>query len=205
MSSTLYKKDLGLITACVQGDPEGWNAFIDAYGRLIRATVLKLFRIQFVPRSDVEDIENHVYEKLLEDGCRRLTAWRGRAKFSTYLVQVVRNLVLDHLKKESRGPRVTFVDDLSKFPDESDHPLDREIQRERTKLLHKAIRELSPKQALIMSLRLKGKTLREIADITNRPIGTISVENSRALEKLRKSLKELAEDGEGEATPGKKK
>ncbi|MCH8205301.1 MAG: sigma-70 family RNA polymerase sigma factor [Candidatus Hydrogenedentes bacterium] len=205
MSSTLYKKDLCLITACVEGDPEGWNRFIDAYGRLIRATVLKLFRVQFAPRSDVEDIENYVYEKLLEDGCRRLSSWRGRAKFSTYLVQVVRNLVIDHLKKENRGPRVTLTDDLSKFPDESDHPLDRELQRERKELLHKAIQELPPNQALIMCLRLKGKTLREIADITNRPVGTISVENSRALEKLRVAMKELADDEEIDATSGEKK
>ena len=205
MSSTLYKKDLCLITACMEGDPEGWNRFIDAYGRLIRATVLKLFRVQFAPRSDVEDIENYVYEKLLEDGSRRLSAWRGRAKFSTYLVQVVHNLVIDHLKKENRGPRVTLTDDLSKFPDESDQPLDRELQREREELLHKAIQELPPHQALIMCLRLKGKTLREIADITNRPVGTISVQNSRALEKLRTVMKELADDEEIDDTSGEKK
>lgn len=205
MSSTFYKKDLCLITACVEGDPEGWTRFIDAYGRLIRATVLKLFRIQFAPRSEVEDIENHVYEKLLEDGCRRLSSWRGRAKFSTYLVQVVRNLVIDHLRKENRGPRVTLMDDLSKFPDEQDHPLDRELEHERKELLHKAIQELPPNQALIMCLRLKGKTLRKIADITNRPVGTISVENSRALEKLRAAMKELADDEEIDSTSGEKK
>lgn len=205
MSSTLSKKDLWLITACVEGDPEGWNRFIDAYGRLIRATVLKLFRVQFTPRSDAEDIENYVYEKLLEDACRRLSAWRGRAKFSTYLVQVVRNLVIDYLKKESRGPRVTLTDDLSKFPDESDHPLDLELQRERKELLHKAIQGLSASQALIMCLRLKGKTLREIADITNRPVGTISVENSRALEKLRLAMKELADEEDVNDTSGEKK
>ncbi len=205
MSSTLYKKDLWLITACVEGDPEGWNRFIDAYGRLIRATVRKLFRVQIAPGSDVEDIENYVYEKLLEDGCRRLSAWSGRAKFSTYLVQVVRNLVLDHLKKEKRGPRVTLRADLSKLPDELDHPLDRELQRERKELLHKAIQELPPNQALIMCLRLKDKTLREIAGITNRPVGTISVENSRALEKLRAAMKDLS-DGDGvDDTSGKKK
>lgn len=196
MTSTLYKEDVSLISACAQGDPEAWKRFIDAYGRLIRATVFKLFQVQFAPSSDAEDIENHVYEKLLEDGCRRLLAWRGRAKFSTYLVQVVRNLVLDYLKKENRGPRVTPTHDFSKFPDHSDHPLERELQSERKELLHNAIQALPPKQALIMCLRLKGKTLREIADITNRPVGTISVENSRALEKLRVAMKDLS-DGEG--------
>lgn len=204
MSSTLYKKDLWIITACVEGDSEGWNRFIDAYGRLIRATVLKLFRTQIAPSSDVEDIENHVYEKLLEDRCRRLSAWRGRAKFSTYLVQVVRNIVIDHLRKENRGPRVTLTDDLSKFPGQPDHPLDREVQRERKEQLHKVIKALPPNQALIMCLRLEGKTLREIADITNRPIGTISVENSRALRKLRAAMKDLADGEEVDGMSGEK-
>ena len=100
---------------------------------------------------------------------------------------------------------MTLTDDLSKFPDEQDHPLDRELERERKELLHKAIQELPPNQALIMCLRLKGNTLRKIADITNRPVGTISVENSRALEKLRVAMKELADDEEIDATSGEKK
>ena len=79
------------------------------------------------------------------------------------------------------------------------------MRRSDDELLHKAIQELPPNQALIMCLRLKGKTLRKIADITNRPVGTISVENSRALEKLRAAMKELADDEEIDSTSGEKK
>ena len=55
--------------------------------------------------------------------------------------------------------------------------------------LTEAIDRLPDKQAMIMRLRLEGKSLRDIAEFMHIPQGTAFVENSRALERLRRALR----------------
>ena len=50
------------------------------------------------------------------------------------------------------------------------------------------IASLSPKQALILKLRLSGKSLRDIAKIMGLPEGTVFGENARAVNRLRELL-----------------
>ena len=56
--------------------------------------------------------------------------------------------------------------------------------------LRTAIAALPEKQALILKLRIEGKSLRDIAELLNRPVGTISVENSRAMARVRTHLEQ---------------
>lgn len=200
--STLYKEEKQLIGACVKGDADSWSRFVDAYGRLIRATAGRVIQRSGNPLSEVEDVVSHVYEKLLDNDCRRLGAWRAKAKFSTYLVQVVRNLTLDYKAKDYRRERVEQRTEYPQWIDERSLHADRDEDREMSAALKKAMGELSPDRALIIHLRLEGKSLREIAQITNRPQGTIAVENSRALEKMRKVLRTAIQSRKAADTQG---
>lgn len=198
MPSNPHKEDKQLVSACVTGEPKAWEAFVEQYDRLLRAVVRKTGQLESNAGYDADDVVNYVYEKLLENDYRRLTAWQGRAKLSTYLVLVSRNLCLDFVRKHRKG---TFVEPTDDIPDDQTPPPgtgDSELRSVRREALAKAIEELPAKQALIMRLRLEGKSLREIATITNRPVGTISVENSRALKKLEKILKQTLTDGDAD-------
>lgn len=191
MSSTVHRDEKQIIDACVRGDEQSWNRFVHEYGRLIRHTVSKLSSNNSLERLEKEDLEAYVYEKLLDDACRRLSAWRGKSKFSTYLVQVTRNLALDAVKKKNREVRVPNFDDIPDWLSKAIRPEDEDLKRVRMEALKEAITNLPKGQAIIIRMRLEGKSLRDIAKIINKPVGTVSVENSRALEGLRRAMRSV--------------
>jgi RNA polymerase sigma-70 factor (ECF subfamily) len=176
-----------LVAACIAGDGEAWLQFKRQYERLIRATAARVSRLD---DTRLDDVEATVYQKLLEDRCRRMRAWKGRARFSTYLVQVTRNLVLDWVAMEQRRVAAPLDDAPEPAADAHDHEAE-EVYAEQVTALGEALEALPEKQAIIMRLRLKGHSLREIAQLLNRPVGTVSVENSRAMARLRKRLAHL--------------
>jgi RNA polymerase sigma factor (sigma-70 family) len=182
MTSNLYESEAPLIRACAEGDPEAWVRFRAQYGRLIRATASKFCGFN---EESVADLEAITYQKLLEDRCRRLHAWQGRARFSTYLVQVVRNIALDWLDKERRTIHGAPLEDSPEPVSAPDSYEETEFHEAQVAALKQAITQLPEKQAMIIRLRLEGKSLRDIALALNRPVGTVSVENSRALTRLR--------------------
>ena len=181
----MYESEQELISACIAGEPDAWVALKQRYQRLIRATVA---RTSAVDEATVDDLEALMYQKLLEDRCRRLRNWRGRARFSTYLVQVTRNLVLDWVDTQKRTLSTVPMDDRMDAPTESADLAGQEETQLHAGLLHEAILALPEKQAVIMRLRIEGKSLRDIAHLLKRPVGTVSVENSRAMERLRTAL-----------------
>jgi RNA polymerase sigma factor (sigma-70 family) len=76
------------------GDPErAWDTFLTTYRRLIFATIGRLLR----DREERMDAFALVCERLREGDFRRLRQFdpHGPARFSTWLVTVVRNLVVD--------------------------------------------------------------------------------------------------------------
>jgi RNA polymerase sigma-70 factor (ECF subfamily) len=186
-TSPVYDSEQDLIRDCIAGIPDAWACLKERYQRLIRAVVV---RTSAMDESGVDDLEATVYQKLLEDQCRRLRAWRGQARFSTYLVQVTRNLVLDWVDKQKRTLDTDPIDERTESAaPATNHELDEEVALQHA-ALRAAIQALPEKQALIMRLRIEGKSLRDIAQLLHRPVGTVSVESSRAMERMRRMLEQ---------------
>lgn len=183
----MYDTEQELIAECIAGSPDAWTEFKHRYARLVRAAAV---RTSSVDDATLDDLEAIVYHKLIEDKCRRLRAWQGRARFSTYLVQVTRNLVLDWVDVQKRTvPTAPLEDRLDAACDTPDLGAD-EVAAVQARALYEAIKALPERQAVIMRMRLAGHSLRDIAQLLGRPIGTISVESSRAMEKLRTLLEQ---------------
>jgi DNA-directed RNA polymerase specialized sigma24 family protein len=90
------------------GDVEGaWSAFVDRYRRLILATI----RHYLQDYDDVMDAFARVCETLRENELARLRRFEDRvdrpAQFSTWLVTVVRNCVIDWVRHRDGRPRLT--------------------------------------------------------------------------------------------------
>lgn len=88
-----------------------WDAFIERYRRLIFASI----RHYAADHDDVMDIFACVCEALRRDDLRRLRAYRAqgehRARFSTWLVTVVRHLAVDWFRARDGRRRVTSLAD----------------------------------------------------------------------------------------------
>ncbi|NUM52720.1 MAG: sigma-70 family RNA polymerase sigma factor [Candidatus Hydrogenedentes bacterium] len=182
------ERDRGLIEACILRHDGAWERFVETYRSTIRASACCAGVKLGVVGADADELESYVYEKLLENDCHRLRAWRLQSRFSTYLVVVTRNLVRDYCT--SARARSLRCEELS-LADRDHVPYrnpveEREWDALREQTVLSALSAVSDKQATIVRLRLGGKTLKEIAELTNRPMGTVSVENSRALDRMRK-------------------
>ena len=129
-----------------------------------------------------------VLEALHEDGHRRLRAYSadGRGKFSTWLVVVARRLCLDYRRhkygrsrdaspegRASHAARRRLADLVSDeidvtnaVPTETDPAIELQ-QRERSTTLESALRVLSPRDRLLLTLRFEDElSAREIAEVT---------------------------------------
>lgn len=182
------KEEQILIAGCVKGEPDRWAEFVEQYGRLIGKTAATLHWKYGKGVVEVEDLVAYVYEKLLEDECRRLRAWRGQSRFSTYLVRVTTNLCIDQLKRPRREVSLDEVGDVPALINREEEPEGVEWKQAQVRALQQAIATLTPKRSMIMQLRLKGVPLRDIAAIMGLPEGTVFVESSRAISKLRKIM-----------------
>jgi len=92
------------------GQPEAaWDLFLDRYRRLIFAAI----RHYAQDYDDVMDVFAQVCEALREEGLRRLRTYTAqperRARFSTWLVAVVRNLTVDWFRHRDGRRRLSVV------------------------------------------------------------------------------------------------
>ena len=93
-----------------EGDVEGaWSDFIDRYRRLIFATI----RHYAEDYDDVMDIFAHVCETLRQGELSRLKSFLDqethRARFSTWLVVVIRNISVDWFRKRDGRKRLSTI------------------------------------------------------------------------------------------------
>jgi RNA polymerase sigma factor (sigma-70 family) len=86
-----------------------WDLFLDRYRRLVFAAI----RHYAQDYDDVMDVFARVCESLREDDLRRLRAYVDqtdhRARFSTWLVTVVRNLTIDWFRHRDGRHRVSAL------------------------------------------------------------------------------------------------
>lgn len=86
-----------------------WDLFLDRYRRLIFAAI----RHYVQDYDDVMDVFAQVCEALRENDLRKLRAYADepghRARFSTWLVTVVRNLTIDWFRHRDGRPRLSAI------------------------------------------------------------------------------------------------
>jgi RNA polymerase sigma factor (sigma-70 family) len=188
MASITGRKEHGHIRRCIDGDPAAWAEFRRLYDPVIRRAVYNIVQTHTGRYQLLEDVVAEVYEALLEDDCRRLRKWRGEASFQTYLMRVARNKAIDTMKGKARRDILRYFREVPDWLADCLSPAEREEAALRQDALREALALLSTKQQDIIRMRLEGKSLRAIANEMEIPSGTVAVENSRAIEKLRRIL-----------------
>ncbi len=97
--------DRELVRRCIDGETGAWNTLVRRHLDLLYALVAKILRpqLQFEAEPEIEDVLQAVFTKLWADDRRRLRAFEGRARLSTWLVVIARREALDRLR--GRGIR----------------------------------------------------------------------------------------------------
>jgi RNA polymerase sigma-70 factor (ECF subfamily) len=163
------------------------------------------FILRFVGhRQRAEDVLQETWLKVV----RSSSEYQPRAKFTTWVFTIARNLCVDSARKESYRKADSLDAPTSEdgegralgevVPDEEGASPDRAAHNVRLRpLLAKAIETLPPEQREVFLLReYQGIGFKEIAEVTGVNENTVKSRMRYALEGLRKKLAELGVDGE---------
>ena len=133
-------------------------------------------------RAVAEDILQETFLRALE----RYSDFKPRAKVSTWLYTIARNLALNYLKKKKRGKKaLADAADLIKNKDVAAEVEQKEMSRK----LRDAIQRLSTSHREVLLLKLQGNlSYKEIARITGSRIGTVRSRLHYAISALREIL-----------------
>ncbi len=178
-----------LIERVVARDPGAETAFVERYQGLI----LGLARGRLgLDADDANELMQATFERLWEDQCRALRAWRGQGRFTTYLTVIVLRLGY----KIRRGPAPTSDADPSDEkvpgtqPGDDQDPAAEALRRERRRLVRTALATLSPRDRLLLALRFfDERAPTEIAALLGRTPGATRKAVHDALARLRRVLR----------------
>jgi len=177
----------------VSGDAAAWQEIVQQYHRRIYNICYRFSG----SADDASDLAQEVFIKMY----RTLSTFdTTRASFMTWVTTVTRNLLVDHFRK-GKYDRVT--DSLDATPGEQEDgltfaerledkrasPEARVRSKETQKLVHEALRRLSPELREAVILRdLQDLDYKDIAKVLNVPEGTVKSRINRGRTELARLL-----------------
>ena len=174
MNQPQTPSDDQLVSEYLDGSAVAFEELYDRYSRR-----LLCFLHGEVGGVWAEDLLQETFSKLLTS----LDRYRPRGKFSAYVYQIARNLARDRQRRVYRDMPISDVE--GEHPDLIDH-LEYRLE---TAWVRNALKNLSTEQQEVVLLReYAGLSFKEIANVIERPIGTVLSQMHRALKTLRDQL-----------------
>ena len=179
-------EDVRLMSLVAHGDDKAFENLIERHQALVIGTVARMLG----SNSDVEDLAQQVFLRVWRSASRYVP----RAKFTTWLLKITRNLVFNEMRRtkrhvhvpmqtESQGDDLPIKDEAVQSPAES--LLEHELQR----AIEEAIIELPDTQRMALILRrYEGRSYEEIAEILELSVPAVKSVLFRARTELRTRL-----------------
>ncbi len=178
------------ITALAGGDKNALRQIYEAYIKLIYVVILDIVK----RREDAEDITSEFFIKLI----RVAGTYRKGSSHKAWLVQIARNMAIDHMRKSSHemlelGENDSESDEKTSGVIERHGAKERQQSTEAKSLLKEdmkqAMKYLKPEEKQVIDLKLVGDfKFKEIAEQLGKPIGTVTWLYNEGIKKLRRCL-----------------
>jgi RNA polymerase sigma-70 factor (ECF subfamily) len=183
--------DRPLVDRAAEGDRDAFADLVTRYQSRIYNLVITLG----VPRGDAEDVAQEVFLRVY----RGIGRFRGEALFRTWLYQVALNAVRSHATAARPHGSAVPLGGGEGDPREgaapepaADDPFARRLADRQ--LIDRALAGLPAEWREAVTLRdVEGLSYREIAELTNVPLGTVESRIFRARQQLRAALTRLLE------------
>jgi RNA polymerase sigma-70 factor, ECF subfamily len=178
--------DVRLMRLVGRGDTKALEELIEKHQALVAGTVARMLG----SNSDVEDIAQQVFIRVWKSARRYVP----RAKFTTWLLKITRNLVFNELRRSRRRPHVPLQsepgaedfplkDEMNLAPDAS--LLELELQRQ----IEEAILQLPESQRMALVLRrYEQLSYEQIAEVLDLSVPAVKSVLFRARTELRSRL-----------------
>lgn len=175
----MSRDDANLVSRCLAGDKDAFDALVARYERPVYNLVYRVVG----NHHDAQEITQDAFVRAYQ----ALPTFRQGAGFYTWLYRIATNLSLDEIRRRRRRP-VVLDGDMTQGDDRED-PQDALVQGETRHVVHAALQTLPPEHRTIIVLRdLLDLTYEEIAQIQHLPLGTVKSRLNRARRMLRRRL-----------------
>ena len=179
-------EDVRLMALVSAGDTNAFEQLVERHQRLVIGTVTRMLG----NNSDAEDIAQQVFVRVWKSAKRYIP----RAKFTTWLLKITRNLVFNELRRRSRHAQVSLQSETNEEerPIRDDHataPDASLLEQELQKAIDAAIANLPETQRLAVILRrYEELSYEEIAETLDQSVSAVKSLLFRARTELRQSL-----------------
>jgi RNA polymerase sigma-70 factor (ECF subfamily) len=179
-------EDVRLMQLVAGGDTNAFEQLIERHQALVAGTVARMLG----SNSDVEDIAQQVFIRVWKSARRYVP----RAKFTTWLLKITRNLVFNELRRSKRhahiplqsepgAEEIPLKDETNPAPDAS--LLETELQR----AIEEAIMQLPESQRMALVLRrYEQLSYEQIAEVLDLSVPAVKSVLFRARTELRTRL-----------------
>jgi RNA polymerase sigma-70 factor (ECF subfamily) len=179
-----------LLDWCIQRQQEAWKEFLRRYGPLIRGTIAQKLSSLGCARakSDAEDIFQDVLKTLVERDCQALSTIKNREKIDSWLCAMALHKTLDFVRRKWRMAQTVEIHGHTAEGDVA-YPLSSVEASERAEEIWAAVEQLQPdEQLLVKWFYIHDLKYREMAELANIPINTVSSRLFRIKRKLYRRL-----------------
>src|SRR3984893_2087802 len=180
-------KDVELMSLVGRGDTAAFEQLIGRHQALVAGTIARMLG----SNSDVEDVAQQVFIRVWKNAGRYV----ARAKFTTWLLKITRNLVFNELRRSKRHAQVP----LQIEPGAEEMQLEDEMARAREvslleaelqKAIEMAITQLPESQRMALILRrYEEMSYDQIAEILDLSVPAVKSVLFRARSELRERLR----------------
>ena len=168
------QSDAQLVEAVLGGDRASYAILVQRYERAVLGVALGILRDHHAAQNVAQDAFATAFE--------RLGTLRRPGRFAPWILGIARRRAIDLWHERSKRPQRTVSVDC--VAARGDGRLDERVEK-----AFEAIDRLPERQRLVVLYRYcDGLSVREIAEATGSPVGTVSKCLSRALARLRKTL-----------------
>ena len=189
-ASSRADSDHSLIAECCAGNKQAFDGLVRRHNNSVATLAVRLLGDQ----SEAQDVTQDTFLLAYE----RIEAFRGDAKFSTWLYRICHNLCLSRLKKKKTDP----INDAGEeaLPEELAAPRSRLpdqvlIRKERQNLLTQALAHMTQEFREVLVLHHTHLSYDEIAELLGLPVGTVRSRLHRGREEIKEHLRPYLQDG----------
>jgi len=179
------RTDEELVASSVAGDRSAFDVLVLRWDRKIQGAIYRLIGSE----EDARDLCQEAFLKAY----RGLSAFKGEARFSSWLYQIALNLCRDRMRRR-RGRTLVSLDALeadghAPVLRDDTTALDLVLTRDPQHRVKAAVLALPEEQREVIVLKeYEGLTFRQIADVLDLPVSTVKTRLYRGLDKLKERL-----------------
>ena len=167
---TAVPSDHEVVAQVLAGQTDAYAMLVSRYERLARAAALRIVR----DRHAADDVTQEAFVVAF----RSLASLRDRAGFAGWLLGIVRRRAATAVRQERR--RRSISGDFDNRPAERGaHPSAESLE------LLELVERLPDQERVVIGLKyFEGHSVEKIAEMTGRPLGTVTKQLSRARQRL---------------------